>query len=136
MNKTSLGYDMDLIIMMVRVAPIYHGYPIRNGPANSIPILNENRPIHLIHLSLKKDPFPSILYSHILVRNGRAASLGPEQRGKRGVIRVHLLSPRTERKTRCYLFEKSKASDFIGSNSAFYTISQYIHESDWLLVIT
>ena len=79
MNKTSLVYDMNLIIMMVKVAPIYHGfviYPIRNGPANSILILNENRPIHLIHLSLKKDPFPSILYSHIPVRTSRAASPG------------------------------------------------------------
>ena len=64
---------------MVIVAPIYHGcviYPIRNGPSNSIPILNENGPIHLIHLSLKKEPFPLILYSHIPVRNSRAASPG------------------------------------------------------------
>ena len=61
MNKTSLVYDMDLILMMVRVALIYHDgcaiYPMRNGLANSIPILNENLHIPLIHLSLKKDPF-------------------------------------------------------------------------------
>ena len=78
-NKASLVYDMDLIIMMVRVEPIFHGcviYPIRNVPSNPIPILNENGPIHLIHLSLKKDPFPSISYSHIPVRNSRAASPG------------------------------------------------------------
>ena len=57
----------------------YHGrfeYPIWNGPANSIPILNENLPIHLIHLSVEKDPFPSISYSHIPVRSSRAAPLG------------------------------------------------------------
>ena len=69
---------MDFIIM-VRVAPIYHGcviYPMRNGPDNSIPILSENHPIHLIHLRLKNDPLPSILYSHIPVRNSRAAPLG------------------------------------------------------------
>ena len=36
-NITSLVYEMDLIIMMVRVEPIFHGcviYPIRNGPDN------------------------------------------------------------------------------------------------------
>ena len=75
-KKTSLVYDMDLILMIVRVAPICHGcviYLVRNGSADSIHILNENHPIHLIHLGLKKDPFPSILYSHIPVRNSRAA---------------------------------------------------------------
>ena len=87
-NKTSLVYDMDLIIMMVRVEPIFHGcviYPIRNGPANPIPTLNESCPIHLIHLSLKKDPFPSILYSHIPVRNSRAASPGQEGKVLQGM---------------------------------------------------
>ena len=67
-------------MMMVRVEPIFHGcvmHPIRNGPASSIPILNENRPIHLIHVSVKKDPFPSILYSHIPVRNSRTAPPPP-----------------------------------------------------------
>ena len=51
LNKTSLVYDMDLIVIMVRFEPILHGCvinPIRNGPANSIPTLNENRHIHLI----------------------------------------------------------------------------------------
>ena len=33
-----------------------------NGLANSILILDENRPIHLIHLNLQKDPF-SLIYS-------------------------------------------------------------------------
>ena len=53
----------------------YHGRfesPIWNGCANSIPILDGNRPIHLIHLSDEKDPFPSISYSHIPVRSSRA----------------------------------------------------------------
>ena len=40
--------------------------------------MNENHPIHHIHLSLKKDPFPSISYSHIPVRNSRAAPPGSE----------------------------------------------------------
>ena len=61
--------------MIFRVAPIYghFKYPMWNGPANSIPILNENRPIIFIRLSLKKDPFPLISYSHIPERNSRAA---------------------------------------------------------------
>ena len=37
-------------------------HPIENGQAISMPILNENHPIHLILLSLKKDPFPLISY--------------------------------------------------------------------------
>ena len=51
-------------------------YPIWNGLDDSIPILNENCPIHLIHVSVKKGTFPSISYSHIPVRNSRAAPLG------------------------------------------------------------
>ena len=35
-----------------------------------------NCPIHLIHLSLKMDPFPSISYSYIPVRDSRGASPG------------------------------------------------------------
>ena len=38
-------------------------YPIWNGLTNSIPILNENHPIHLIYLSIKKDPFTLISHS-------------------------------------------------------------------------
>ena len=43
-------------------------YPIWNGPANSIPILNENCLIHLIQQSLEKDRFSLISYSHIPVK--------------------------------------------------------------------
>ena len=49
--------------------------PLWNVPPNSMPILNENCPIRLIHLCLRKDPFPWISYSHIPVRNSRAVSL-------------------------------------------------------------
>ena len=57
-------YDMGLITMIARVS----------CPANVKPILNENHPTHFIHLSLKNDTFPLILYSYISVRNSRATS--------------------------------------------------------------
>ena len=55
----------------------YHCFrgPIWNRLANSKPILNENRPIHLIDLSLEKNPFPLRPYSHILVK--KPAELPP-----------------------------------------------------------
>ena len=39
--------------------------PLLNDQANMTPTLNGNLSIHSIRLKLKKDPFPSNLYSHI-----------------------------------------------------------------------
>ena len=67
-------------------------------------------PYHLISFPLKL---------HLFIPS-RVCLLSPEQRARRCVIRLR----------------NAKLLTFICSNSAFYSPSEYTHESDWLLMIT
>ena len=82
-------YDLDLMTTITYTLSGHYMMSVLSTPyglSNCIPILNENCPIHLIHLGAKKDPIPSISYSHIPLRNNRAASAPPSRNTDQSVL--------------------------------------------------